>query len=175
MSKKNFLLILVIIALAAASRLMKHPPNFTPIAAMALFGGFYLNKKYFVFIPLFAMFLGDIFIGFYDWRLTAVVYFGIALTFFIGWLLKKRASWRWVAVSSLVGSIIFFLTTNFAVWVFYSWYPHTWVGLLNCFTMALPFFRNSLVGDLFYSIVLFGVYEIAWFYINQRQTKLMKV
>jgi len=175
MNKKNLLLIIAIIALAAASRLVEHLPNFTPIAAMALFGGWYFSKKYFVFIPLLAMFLSDIFIGFYDWRLTAVVYIGMALTFFIGRLLRNKMNWRKVIVGSLAGSIIFFLITNLAVWAFYQWYPHTWFGLTNCFVMALPFFRNSLAGDLAYSVILFGVYEIAWFYISQRQEKLMRI
>jgi hypothetical protein len=175
MSKKNLLLIIAIIALAAASRLVKHPPNFTPMAAMALFGGWYVTKKYFVIVPLLAMLISDAFIGFYDWRLMAIVYLGIALTFGIGWLLKKNASWRKVIIGSLTGSIIFFLTTNFAVWALYQWYPHTWAGLANCFAMALPFFKNSLIGDLFYGVVLFGIYELAWFYANQKQTKLMKI
>lgn len=175
MSKKNLILLMAIIALAAAARLMKHPPNFTPIAAIALFGGWYFTKKYFVAIPLAAMFLSDIFIGFYDWRLTAVVYLGIVLTFGIGWLLKKNVSWRKVIMGSLAGSVIFFLTTNFAVWALYQWYPHTWAGLVNCFALALPFFKNSLAGDLFYSVVLFGVYELVWFYASAKQAKLMKI
>lgn len=175
MSKKNLILLVAIIALAAASRLVKHPPNFTPIAAIALFGGWYFTKKYFVIIPLLAMFLSDAFIGFYDWRLTAVVYLSIALTFGIGWLLKKKASWRKVIIGSLAGSIIFFLTTNFAVRALYEWYPHTWAGLANSFIMALPFFKNSLAGDLFYSVVLFGVYELVWFYASQKQIKIMKI
>jgi hypothetical protein len=175
MSKKNFILIASIIILAAASRLMKHPPNVTPVAAMALFGGWYFTKKYFVVIPLLAMLVSDAFIGFYDWRLTAVVYVGIALTFFIGWFLKKQANWRKVIAGTLLGSIIFFMITNFAVWALYQWYPHTWAGLINCFTLALPFFKNSLVGDLFYSVMLFGVYELVLFYAGHQQTKLMKI
>jgi len=175
MTKKNLVLIIGVILLAAASRLVKHPPNFTPVAAMALFGGWYFNKKYLVAVPLIAMLLSDAFIGFYDWRLTAVVYAGIALTFFIGWLLKKNANWRKVIVGSLAGSVIFFIITNFAVWALYQWYPHTWAGLLNCYVQALPFFKNSLAGDLFYSVVLFGAYELSWFYASQKQTKLMKI
>ena len=175
MNKKNLLLIIAIIALAAASRLVKHPPNFTPVAAIALFGGWYFNKKYLVAAPLLAMFLSDIFIGFYDWRLTAVVYLSIALTFFIGWILKKSASWRKVILGSITGSVIFFLTTNFAVWALYSWYPHTWAGLVSCFTLALPFFKNSLTGDFIYSVILFGAYEVVWFYASQKQTKLMRI
>lgn len=175
MNKKSFLLIVAIIALAAASRLMKHPPNFTPIAAISLFGGWYLAKKYFVFIPLLAMFLSDIFIGFYDWRLTAVVYLSIAATFFIGYLLRKKMTWRRVLVGSLSGSIMFFITSNLAVWALYEWYPHTLAGLSSCFVMALPFFKNSLAGDIIYSIVLFGAYQLVWFYASQKQAKFMRV
>jgi len=175
MNKKNLLLLIGIIALAAASRLVKHPMNFTPVGAMAMLGGWYFTKKYYVVIPLLAMFVSDIFIGFYDWRLTAVVYLSMALMFGIGWLLKKNASWRKVIAGSLLGSIIFFIITNFAVWALYSWYPHTWAGLANCFAMALPFFKNSLVGDFFYSVILFGVYEVVLFYASQKQTKLMKI
>ncbi len=175
MSKKNLALIVGIIILAAASRLVKHPMNFTPVGAMALFGGWYFTKKYYVIIPLLVMFLSDMFIGFYDWRLTAVVYLGMALMFGIGWLLKKKASWRRVVIGSLTGSVIFFLITNFAVWALYSWYPHTWAGLANCFAMALPFFKNSLAGDLFYGVALFSVYELTWFYSSRKQTKLMKI
>jgi hypothetical protein len=175
MSKKNLVLIIAIITLAAASRLVRHPANFTPIAAMAMFGGWYFTKKYYVIIPLIAMLVSDAFIGFYDWRLMTFVYIGIALTFIIGWVLKKNPSWHKVAIGSLTGSIIFFLITNFAVWSLYSWYPHTGAGLLNCFAMALPFFKNSLAGDLFYSVALFGVYELVWYYASVKQTKLMKI
>lgn len=175
MNKKNLLLIIGIIILAAASRLVKHPMNFTPVGAMALFGGWYFTKKYYVMVPLLAMFLSDAFIGFYDWRLTAVVYLGMAIMFIIGWFLKKNANWRKVIAGSIIGSIVFFIITNFAVWALYSWYPHTWAGLLNCFALALPFFKNSLAGDLFYGVVLFGIYEFSWFYVNHKQVKLMKI
>jgi len=174
MQKKLFL-ILSVIVLAAASRLINHLPNFTPVAAIALFSGFYLPKKYFVVIPLLSMLISDMFIGFYDWRLTAVVYLGIAMTFFIGWFLKRNGSWRKAIAGSLTGSVIFFVITNFAVWAFYNWYPHSLAGLFDCFAMALPFFRNSLLGDLFYTATLFGIYEVTWFFANQKQTKLLKL
>jgi len=171
MNKKNFIIIIAIIALAAASRLMKHPPNFTPISAIALFGGWYFTKKYFLLIPLAAMFISDIFIGFYDWRLTAIVYLGVTLTFFAGWLLKKNPNWRRMVAGSLIGSITFFVITNFAVWAMYPYYPHTWAGLANCFSMGLPFFKNSLAGDLLYGGVLFGAYEFARYFVLQKQVK----
>jgi len=175
MNKKNLILILAIIALAVASRLVKHPPNFTPVVAMSIFAGYYLNKKWGWLLPMVAMFLSDAFIGFYDWRLMAVVYLSIGLSFVLGYGFKRFGNWRSVLACSLTASVLFFILTNFAVWALYQWYPHTWAGLLNCFVMALPFFKNTLAGDLVYSVALFGTYEFAWFYVNQKQTKLMKI
>ena len=161
MSKKNnFIFIFVIIFLLAASMLVKHPFNFTPIIAMSIFGGCYLRKKIAVLIPLSAMVIGDYFIGFYDWKLMAFVYIGVAVSFYIGWALKKRFKWQNVIYASLLSSVIFFILTNFSVWFFSGWYPRTLAGLSDCFRMALPFFRNSLIGDFIYTGVIFGSYEL---------------
>lgn len=159
-NKTKILIAVVIILLAAASRLVKHPWNFTPMAAMALFAGCYLRKKWGVLLPLAAMLVSDYFIGFYDWQVIASVYLSIALAFAIGWYLNKYLKWYNVVFASLASSITFFVITNFAVWAFFNWYPHTWQGLLNCFTLALPFFRNTLIGDLFYVGFFFGSYEL---------------
>jgi hypothetical protein len=162
MSKQTKILaVLIIILLAAASRLVDHPYNFTPIAAMAIFAGCYLRQKWGILIPLAAMAVGDYFIGFYDWQVMASVYASIALAYFIGRLLAKKLRWYNVALSSFASSVVFFLATNFSVWAFFQWYPHTWAGLLNCFALALPFFRNTLAGDMLYSAVLFGGFELA--------------
>lgn len=167
-TRTKIIIAAMIILLAAASRLVKHPFNFTPVAAMALFAGCYLGKKWGVLLPLAAMFVSDIFIGFYDWQVMASVYLGIALAFVIGWVLKNRKKWYTVGLAALASSVSFFLITNFAVWAFFSWYPHTWSGLISCFTLALPFFRNTLLGDLVYSGVLFGAYELALFLMAKR-------
>jgi len=163
-NKTKVLFAILIIAAAAASRLVKHPFNFTPMAAMALFAGCYLKKYWAVVLPLGAMLVGDYFIGFYNWRLMAPVYLGITLAFAIGWFLNQRLKWYTLVFSSLAASVIFFLLTNFAVWAFSGWYALTWAGLLNCFYLALPFFRNTVAGDLVYSGAFFGLYElvIAW-------------
>ncbi|OIO48506.1 MAG: hypothetical protein AUJ32_00420 [Parcubacteria group bacterium CG1_02_40_82] len=174
-NKTKILIIVLIILLAAASRLVKHPFNFTPIAAMALFSGCYLRKKWGIFLPLAAMLVSDYFIGFYDWQVMASVYVSIALAFFIGWFLSRRLKWYNVIFASLVSSVVFFLVTNFAVWAFFSWYPHTLAGLFNCFTLALPFFRNTLLGDLVYSGVLFGAYELVLWYFAKRTLSEAKI
>jgi hypothetical protein len=169
MSKRTKIIFIIsIIFLAAASRLVKHPFNFTPIAAMSIFAGCYLGKKWGIIIPLAAMVLSDVFIGFYDLKLMFFVYASIALAYFIGTFLKKRKQWYFIISSAVVSSIIFFLVTNFSVWAFYEWYPKTWAGLVSCFTLALPFFRNTLIGDLVYTGALFGVYEAVMAYADKK-------
>ena len=162
MSKRTkIILVVLVIILAAASRLVKHPYNFTPIIAMSIFAGCYLKTRWGIILPLLAMLVSDYFIGFYDFPVMVSVYLAITLAFFIGWILRKYKKWYNVALASLVSSLAFFFITNFAVWAFFNWYPHSWVGLVNCFTLAIPFFRNSLAGDLFYTASLFGLFELA--------------
>ncbi len=164
-------MILAVIILAGASRLIKHPYNFTPIMAMAIFAGCYLRERWGVILPLAAMLISDYFIGFYEWQVMIMVYLSIALSFIIGRLLAKNLRWYNVIFSSLISSVIFFLITNFSVWVFFNWYPHSWQGLVNCFVLALPFFRNSLVGDLFYTGLIFSAYNLALVWINKMVSK----
>jgi hypothetical protein len=160
-NKAKILFVIAIILTAAASRLVKHPFNFTPVVAMAIFAGCYLKSRWGIALPLLAMLLSDYFIGFYDWQVMASVYFSVALAFGLGWLLNKYFHWYFVLGAALASSVSFFLITNFAVWAFFDWYPHTLVGLTNCFTLALPFFRNTLAGDLIYTVMFFGLYNLA--------------
>lgn len=160
MSKKiKIIIALLIILLAAASRLVDHPYNFTPVAAMSLFAGCYLGRRSAIFLPLAAMLVSDFFIGFYAWQVMASVYLSIALVFFVGRILNRRKKWQNTAYASLASSALFFIITNFAVWNFFSWYPHTLGGLFQCYAMAIPFFKNTIAGDLFYTGVFFGLYE----------------
>jgi hypothetical protein len=169
MSKRTkIIFVVLIILLAAASRLIKHPFNFTPIVAMSIFAGCYLGKKWGIILPLAAMALSDVFIGFYDIKLMLFVYVSIAISYFIGTLLKNRKQWYFIISSALISSIIFFLVTNFSVWALYEWYPKTWAGLVSCFTLALPFFRNTLIGDLVYTGALFGAYEAVMVYADKK-------
>lgn len=161
MSQKTKIFIAIaVIILAAASRLVKHPFNFTPIVAMSIFAGYYLKNKWGAALPLGAMIVSDYFIGFYDWQVMASVYLSIFLAFVIGWQISRK-KWYYAPAAAIVSSVLFFLITNFAVWAFFDWYPHTWQGLATNFTLALPFFRNSLAGDLVYTTALFGLFELA--------------
>ena len=159
--KKNipFLVIAFVIA-GAILRFVPHFPNFAPITAMALFGGVYLGKKYALIVPLMAMLVSDLFIGFYDIKLMTGVYISFLLVGLIGLFIKKYKNIGTIIGGTILSSVLFFLITNFAVWAFYDWYPHTLSGLTQCFTMAIPFFRGTLMGDLFYVAILFGAYEL---------------
>jgi hypothetical protein len=144
----------------AASRLVPHPPNFSPVTAMALFGGACFVKTRWAFIvPLTAMFLSDVVLGF-D-RFTPVVYGSFALIVGLGILLRSHRGAVPTAFAAVTASLLFFLLTNFAVWAFGTLYPKTTEGLLACYVAAIPFFQNTLVGDLAYTAVLFGAFALA--------------
>ncbi|MCX6810946.1 MAG: hypothetical protein NTY30_04450 [Candidatus Berkelbacteria bacterium] len=146
--------------IAPLVKYLPHIPNFAPIAAIALFGGVYLNKKYALIIPIAAMLIADYFIGFYNPYILASVYGSFIIIGLIGLWLRKHKTLPNIIGGSLAGSIIFFLITNFAMWVIpHSIYPHTLQGLTNCYIMGLPFFRNTIAGDLFYVTIFFGLYE----------------
>jgi hypothetical protein len=148
------------IALAAVLRLVPHPPNFTPIGAMALFGGAYLGRRGLAFAaPLGALLLSDLALGFYPE--VIFVYLGVALTVLIGWALSKRRTVVSVGAAALASSLVFFLVTNFGVWLVMDYYPKTFSGLAACYVAAIPFFQNSVAGDLFYAALLFGGFRIA--------------
>ena len=166
--KTKIFFVIVVVALLVASRLVKHPFNFSPIIAVSIFAGFYLKKYWAVALPLVAMVISDYFIGFYDWQIMASVYLSIALAFLIGRFLVKHKKWYNIIFSAVTSSILFFLITNFAVWAFFDWYPHTWSGLISNFTLAIPFFRNSFIGDLVYTSALFGIFEFSLFWADRK-------
>lgn len=149
-----------LIFLAVILRFLPHWPNFAPITALALFGGTYLkNKKLVVILPLAAMLVSDYFIGFYSWPIMASVYLSFALSGGLGLWLKGRKNLANVIGVTLLASVQFYLITNFAVWAFGTMYPHDPSGLLASYLNALPFFRNTLLGDFFYVSLMFGAYE----------------
>ncbi|HUC53642.1 MAG TPA: DUF6580 family putative transport protein [Candidatus Cybelea sp.] len=154
------LLALVLILLAAALRIAPHPWNFAPIGAMALFSGALVKDRRLAFLfPLFTLFVGDIFIGFH--KLIPIVYASFLINVAIGLWLRDRRSVARISLATLLGSIQFFLVTNFAVWQFMNTYPHTSSGVLDCYIAGIPFFWNTLAGDAFYAALLFGGFALA--------------
>jgi hypothetical protein len=155
----GFLLTAGMILLAAFVRLIPHPPNFAPVAAMALFGGAYFSKKWMAFlIPLSAMFLTDLILGFHSsmWA----VYLSFVLIVAIGMVFIKRKKIGNILLASVTASVMFFILTNFAVWASGLYYPKTLSGLAASYTAAIPFFHNTLLGDLFFAGVMFGLYHL---------------
>jgi len=182
MLNTRFFAILGIVLTAAAMRLLPHLPNVTPIAAMALFGGVYFNSRKTAFlVPLAAMYLGDIALGFfvYDFGwfhpLMPFVYAGFTVTVCLGLLLRRRFSPLTVGGAALAGSILFFFLTNFGVWLVGSWYPKTPAGLFSCYVAAIPFFRNMLAGNSAYTLMLFGGFSLAQRYIPVLREELAGV
>ncbi len=146
-----------LIALGAAARLLPHPANFAPLGAIAIFSGLFLPRKLALWLPLVALFVSDLFIGFYLWEVMVTVYASVLLTIFVATKIQQK--FAPVVGLTLASSIFFFLTTNAAVWAFGTMYSHDLAGLGVSYMKALPFFRNSLLSDLFYTAVLVGSYQ----------------
>jgi hypothetical protein len=161
--------IVSLIVLAAASRLLPHPPNFTPIAGMALFGGaVFLKKKWAFAVPLGAMLLSDILIGLitgadaFGFHSTLpAVYLTFAITVCMGFALRRERGAFRVGSLSLAASLLFFVITNLAVWAEGIYYEKTVAGLWACFTAAIPFFHYTVLGDALYVTLLFGAMAFA--------------
>jgi len=154
----------LIILAAALTRLLPHVPNVVPVTAIALAGGVYLERKYALLLPIAAMLISDCLIGFH--ATVPFVYGSILLVGFIGMHLASHKSFGRIALGTVAGSVIFFVVTNFGVWLTGGgwFYPKTFAGLAECFAMALPFFRNSLIGDCAYTAVLFGLFEFVEYF-----------
>jgi hypothetical protein len=152
--------VLGMIALAAALRVLPHPWNLAPVGAMALFGGAMLrDRRAAFFLPLAALFAGDCVLGFH--RLMPAVYASFLVSVAIGvWLRERRTAAR-VAGAAFLGALQFFVVTNFAVWAAGGLYPRSGAGLAACYIAGIPFFWNTLAGDLLYSALLFGGFALA--------------
>lgn len=161
----RFIFITTAILVAAMSRLFPHIPNFTPIAAMALFGGVYFSDKRLAFvIPLLAMLLSDVALQlFFGWgfhNTMIYVYIGFILTSIIGIMVRRNVTILSVASGSIAASILFFIITNFGVWASFGFQSGI-SGLNTTYLMGIPFFAPTLLGDLFFNGVLFGAFYLA--------------
>lgn len=164
-------ILIAAIAALALSRLLPHPPNFSPVVAVALFGGAALTKRWLAFaVPLAAMLVADVFIGFHS--TMTFVYGGMALVVLIGNALGKHRQPAVLAGAAIAGSAVFFLISNGGVWWLSGIYSHSMEGLLACFAAALPFFHNTVLSTLFYVVVLFGLEN--WLQRHPRQDAVVR-
>jgi len=169
-------LVFVMLVLAGAlTRIwLQDVPNFAPVAGLALFAGYFFRSWLLALcLPLSVMALSDLSIGGYDWRMMAIVYGMLAVPVAFRSLVRRNLSLDQgglksaaLGVTGLVGcslgaSVLFFLTTNFGSWLWFDLYEHSLAGLIQCYAMAIPFFRYTLCGDLFFAVVLFGGYAFA--------------
>ena len=159
-NNSKFYWTLGIILILALSRLIPHPPNFTPILGMAVFAGTVFDRKMFSFlIPLLAMILSDLFLGFHGNML--IIYFAICLNVVIGIYFISKISYLRICFSLVFGSLVFFIITNFAVWLSSGMYPYSLEGLLACYTMALPFLQNTIISTVLYGVGAFLIFELS--------------
>ncbi len=149
-------------------------PNFAPVAALALFAGYFFRSAWVAAcVPLSVMAISDCFLGGYHWGVMVLVYGMLAFPVCLrGWLRKTfvlgrgRLSETWAPLAGLLScglmsSILFFVVTNFGVWCAFRTYEASWNGLVQCYVAAIPFFRYTLAGDLFFATLLFGSYALA--------------
>ncbi len=169
----RFSVISTIILFAALSRLIPHPPNFSPIGGMALFGAAYYSRRYIAYlVPVMAMWISDLvlnnivygqyfdhFVWFYSG--SVFTYGAFLLIVVYGTIILKKIRIVNLIAAALSASIIFFIVSNFGVWFSSEMYPYSFGGLITCYAAGIPFFKNTLLGDLFYSGVLFGVFELS--------------
>jgi hypothetical protein len=151
------LLVVFLIGFDVAARLLPHAPGFMPVAASGLFAARFLRLPALaVIVPLAAMALSGVALGPDDWRVSLVVFAALTLPALAG-----MASRRWQGAAPILATMIscslaFFLLSNLAVWAFSGLYPLTAQGLAQCYAAALPFLNKTVMGDLFWTAVLFG-------------------
>ena len=142
--------LLVFGIILALSRILPHPPNFTPIIASAIMAPLLIRDRWFgIAIPIFAMLVADIVIGFHPYQ--TVIYLTLII---IGLVAPMQRSIKWIATMAILGPVWFFLTTNFAVWLAWDYYPKSFEGLITCYTMAIPFFTNTLISTILFTALL---------------------
>ncbi len=163
------LLLMILVGILSRAYLSDYP-NFKPIAAFILMGGFLFRNWLVVLVAMLTvMFLTDYRIATYEWSNMVANYASLAIAVLLGVMLRRTwgvelRGWSWVpgfAVASVLMSVTFFLLSNGAVWLFADYYPKTWSGLMTCYQAGLPFFRGTLLGDLCFTMATVGIYYVA--------------
>lgn len=156
----NILIAISLTALVVSLRLLPHPANFAPVAAAAIFGGAVLPRRLALSVPLAAMVISDLIIGLHNLILLTWGCYALFALASSHWLHSRINLIRGAALT-VGASVFFFVVTNFGVWLTSGMYVHTWAGLIHCYELALPFFRNTLASDIIYTAVLFSLYSLA--------------
>lgn len=162
-----------LVALVVAARLIPHLPNFTPVAAVALFSAYYFkNRKWAATIPLVGMIVADFFLPQYAWQQRLVVYGSFLVCYLVGMVLRKKYTLGRTIGASLMASLVFFLITN-CVFLYHGpgpvMYPHTLAGQIHSYVNALPFLKWTVLGDLSYSLIIFAAYQYACVFANNKR------
>lgn len=157
---RNDFFIIFISIFAVLIRFLPHSPNLTPVGAAVVATGFLSPKKSLLIFPLIALFVSDLFIGFYSFPVMLSVYVGFLIMGLCGRLFGKYRDPLFATIASISGSLFFFFITNSAVWAFTPMYAKNISGLLQSYVMALPFFRNSLLADIGYVLLFWLVHAL---------------
>ncbi len=167
MTKKIFS-ILGLVGIGVFGRIVPHLPDATPITAITLAAQQHIGRVWAFVIPLAAMLISDAFIGFYSWRIMLAVYASFAIVSALSLLRAKYPGLRTTALIVILSPVIFFLTTNFAVWIFSPWYAKNLAGLMYCYSLGLPFLRSMLIGDIAYTTIILGAFAAVRFMSSYR-------
>ena len=146
----NYIIFVIFLILGITFRVIPHPPNFTPILSIALLSGYYIKNRYSILLPIAIMLFSDIALG--GNPMGYWVYISITLIILLGYFIKNNA--KNIILNSLLSSLLFFLITNFGVWAT-GGYSYTLYGLIECYTLAIPFFKNTLMSTVFFSMFIY--------------------
>ncbi|GIX42457.1 MAG: hypothetical protein KatS3mg129_2190 [Leptospiraceae bacterium] len=156
--------LILFIGIGILSRIVDHLPNFTPIVGITLFIVSIWNRRFGMLFVILTLFISNLILGYGFDEVQVVVYISLLFPVLLGKFINRKSSViiKYVSIVSIsiLSSILFYLTTNFAVWLWSGMYEHTLYGLTLCYEMALPFFRNTFAGDLFSSLLIFGIYDV---------------
>ena len=157
MNHQNNLIITLFILIGISTRIFPHPPNMTAIGAIALFGGaFFQDKRLAFLIPTLIMLISDLILG---QQLVISVYVSFLIMVGLGINISHKQSFLRIFNTTLLASLIFFIITNFSVFISASLYPKTLLGLIECYTLAIPFFLNTLTGNMIYTFIMFYAFH----------------
>ena len=156
--KRIVIFLVIVTALSLVARFLPHSPNFVPVGALALLVGIVFKNNFLALLVPLLVFLSDIFIGFYEWKVMVSVYLGFFIYFWVGKMLKEEKFK--IILAPITGAVIFFIITNFAVWAFTPLYPKSLEGLMFSYIFAVPFFKSTLFADFIFLATFSGAFSL---------------